>query len=215
MRSAMPENIFLEDVFSRRLASRFCLCKMSPGSDNRQNQPRPLMFITCSCDHCAQHIEFSTDDFVESTRTETAILGQPVSCPGCEKKTRLVIPQTPPRHVMPKSLSRLPWKLIIIGILAIFAISAAVVFIRIVGVEQTASTMGLTVGALIYAFVGVCVFLLAVFWLLFPVLMYVQLKRSNELLEIVERNTRQSAASAEKASRQRDEGSPVRPKLTS
>jgi hypothetical protein len=153
------------------------------------------MFITCACGHCGQHIEFSADDFQEVHRTPEAIFGQDVKCPGCGMETALLISQAPPKIKGPrKPLSKAAKIIITIFVGVVLTIAAAAAVIHKYGIEAVASTVGLTAGAMIYMAVAVGIFLLAIFWILFPVLMYFQLRRSNALLESVERNTRPAIA---------------------
>jgi hypothetical protein len=149
------------------------------------------MFITCACEHCDQNIEFATDDFQESHRTGTAIYGQKVQCPGCGTETALFISQSPPIVSRPgKPMTKATKVALVILVAASLASIGAGVVISKYGIEAILGTVGLTAGALIYVAVILGGLLLAIFWILFPVLMYFQLKRSNMLLETVERNTR-------------------------
>lgn len=161
------------------------------------------MFITCSCERCHQPIEFSTDDFVEFHRAAWAIYGQNVNCPGCEKQTRLYIPQTipqmPPVMNSPR-LKKRNFPLIAGAVLAILVISIGIFALSRIGVENASERAGTAVGGLILTILFSFAILLGISWLLFPLLMYFQLKRSNELLEMVERNTREMAAKSENPS---------------
>jgi ribosomal protein S27E len=157
------------------------------------------MFITCACEHCDQNIEFATDDFQESRRTGSVVYGQSVECPGCGKETALFISQSPPMLRGPgKPMTKATKVALVILVAASLASAGAAVVIRKYGIEAILGTVGLTVTAMIYIAVGLGILLLAIFWILFPVLMYFQLKRSNVLLETVERNTRRGPATNEK-----------------
>jgi len=150
------------------------------------------MFIKCSCHGCGQNIEFSTDDFQEDHRTATSIFGQLVPCPSCANETRLYIPQPPASlpatNRRPESVRK---RLVIFGI-----IIAAVTLCFAIGwalnkfAEQIATVVGGGIGLTVTIAATVFVVVLALFWILFPIVMYFQLKRSNELLERIERNSR-------------------------
>ena len=155
------------------------------------------MFITCACEHCDQHIEFSTDEFQEVRRTPDAVFGQDVECPGCGRNTALLISQTPPALPLKrirKPMTRGERMTAIIFVAVAFAAIGLLIVIRIYGADAIGASVGLTASALISLAILGGVVLLAIFWILFPVLMYFQLKRSNALLEAVERNTRQAPA---------------------
>jgi NAD-dependent SIR2 family protein deacetylase len=68
------------------------------------------MFITCPCDKCGQNVEFSSDDFQESSRTVNNVVGQTIKCPHCGKDTALLIsrPAGPPPTFRPPVVNSPP-----------------------------------------------------------------------------------------------------------
>ncbi len=152
------------------------------------------MFIKSECHHCGQNIEFATDDFQEDHRTEAAVFGQFVPCPSCSTQTRLYIAPPPPRTIQRRRPESFRKRLAIVGI-----IIGAVALCFAIGwvINKFADRVAEVAGGGVTAAYTICavlfIIVLGLFWLMFPVVMYFQLKRSNELLERLERNTRPMA----------------------
>jgi len=145
------------------------------------------MIVKCACQNCGQNIEFEAEHG-----------GSFVDCPSCARPTRLLIPgaahQPGGSRRLPFSArsvevkSRFPWpKVIGISFAALIVILAIAILIRDYGVSQTADTagqiMGIGITTILMAVGAVLAITLAVFWLIFPWMMYSKLNRVIEVLE--------------------------------
>lgn len=137
------------------------------------------MIVKCACQNCGQNIEFEAEHD-----------GTFVDCPGCARPTRLLIPG-PGRHrafSAPNAKKSFPWaKVIGIAVAVVIVIATVIVLVNTFGVEQTASTTGTVLGfgiiGIIELVLGILAFVLAVFWLIFPWMMYAKMSKVIEVLE--------------------------------
>ncbi len=141
--------------------------------------------VTCHCNHCSGHIEFASEG-----------AGQSIVCPHCGIETVLYVPQVPtPPTISPRF--RIPYStlkpfIIIASAAIVLAVIAGFIGERIMTVLGVALS-GIVGAALIVgaAIVGALIFIWFVLWVIFPVFVYYGLKRMENLLEEIERNTRQ------------------------
>jgi hypothetical protein len=139
--------------------------------------------VKCNCNQCSGHIEF-----------DAASAGQSVTCPHCGMDTILFVPEGRPPPALAMVRASKP-RITARAIFIIIAVLLATVFIGAACkyvILQNALGQGLgVVGMLIGAFVLVILFMIVLLWILFPVFMYFGMKRLEELLERIDRNTRQ------------------------
>jgi hypothetical protein len=139
------------------------------------------MLTKSTCQNCGGHLEFDVDD-----------TGKEIECPHCQQQTllRAAFRQSPPKG----SIAR-PRKtgiiiiVVICQLIILGTIGGAYYFLRPSPGDVAADAVG-GLGFLIACVLGVLAFILAVFWLIFPWMVYSMLKRMNDTLEKIEANTR-------------------------
>jgi hypothetical protein len=128
----------------------------------------------CFCQHCSGHLEFDVEH-----------IGTMIECPHCQMETPLY--RAPGLSPATASRSR-RWLNVVLAaaLLLVVAGGAYCGFTYWTATESATETasFGITFFGLLGGFmVGVLLLVLAVFWLLFPVLTYLQLRRIEKLLE--------------------------------
>lgn len=160
------------------------------------------MFAKCHCMYCQGPIEFDLADFIADGETATERTGQKVTCPHCGRDTVLSIK---------KALVRFPARAAFIHPadgdqgkknrwlkIALLSVAAVIILaVIIVAIYESQVSAGQIAGAgfgLIELTIGVIIaivgFVLAVFWIVFPWLMWNQSNQIIELLKQIEQNTR-------------------------
>jgi uncharacterized membrane protein len=135
-----------------------------------------MPFAKCNCTNCSGHIEF-----------DTVHVGQQVNCPHCGLDTVLFAPPSPARLRAIEGRSRLK-RLILIAVLGILA-AVVVIYLGINYLWQLGAVAGVAIPGLLGVAILVLVIYLAVMWLLFPVVVYRELRRANETLDQIQKNT--------------------------
>ncbi|MGA3163766.1 MAG: hypothetical protein ABSD77_06170 [Verrucomicrobiota bacterium] len=143
------------------------------------------MLVTCPCNYCEQNIEFEAADFVQSGVGISSIFGQTIPCPHCGKDTILTMPLSKKGTSMVSTKElRGRTKLIVLGIAALVL---AIIFTITWKFPDAVS--GISVGvfsggaAILVLIIAALLLVLAIFWLIFPWMVYSMLKK-------IERNTR-------------------------
>lgn len=149
--------------------------------------------FTCSCNHCGDSIEY-----------DGAHAGQTTACPICGLDTVLPVPMATltPRAVnapsQDRSIRRLlawfhrhRWRIAITTIALLFA---TVVIVAVWKAPEAAALIGIGGAVDVIQIIGLVIaallFVLAIMWILFPVVVYFQLRDANRLLYRIEQNTR-------------------------
>lgn len=151
------------------------------------------MLAKCSCQHCGGSIEFDADGLERSGSTGHRVLGQMIDCPHCGKSTQLYLNLSefvnPNRPKQPKKI-KYGWFYVLGGILV--AIILAYFFGERIGnfIAEIFPIVGGAVGGLILLSFFVLILILAVFWIIFPWMVYSMLHSIREELRRIEANTR-------------------------
>jgi hypothetical protein len=151
------------------------------------------MLVKCICTNCAGHLEFEEENAGESIR-----------CPHCGFETTLALPgsKSPDEeqeYFVIRKQALLRWLLRIAVVVVVFGVGGWVLYRwgvpwiqdRFIEIETTGGAMVILIGlCLVVPFV--------VFWLIFPVLLFFQLRKlTGVLAQIAGRsNTDESAGSA-------------------
>lgn len=159
------------------------------------------MFTKCNCMYCQGPIEFNLADFIPSGESPSERLGQKVPCPHCSKETVLSIkkenirlPNRPFIHPADAAAAKKNR-----GLKIALAILAAIIVLTalIVAIYENEVSAGQIAGAglnlvvvIIGAVIAILAFTLAIFWLVFPWLMYSQSNQILDVLKQIEINTR-------------------------
>lgn len=152
------------------------------------------MNVNCQCDHCGGVLEFEADLFERRPAGEQTalgkILGQSIDCPACGKSTVLYLPSI---TVAPaRRRSRRIWAVLIVLLCLGFGLLA---FQQI---ESVLRDVGLFAGGVLTIIVGAVLAVFAVvltlMWILFPIVVYLQLKKIVLSLQSIDRKTRVNAA---------------------
>ncbi|SRR6266404_3962826 len=135
------------------------------------------MLFNCPCEHCGNRIEFEAEN-----------AGQLAQCPNCGRETTLYVSKSSPSApASPGGPSRPVLKIAIaIGIVAAIGSVAYLVFTY----DQFVRGIGALGGGILGLIIVVFLFILALLWVLFPVLVYFSLRRLEALLQKTERVTR-------------------------
>lgn len=141
------------------------------------------MITTCDCQNCNRTIEFDTND-VQFSDTAT--------CPHCGQETRLALPQValPPPPGIPvnrASADKVPWPLIVAGLI----LAAVVGFLIVFSIKEShsAALFGAgTVGGT--AAITIVSLIIGLMWVFLPVFLVLSMNRMNRTLEKIEQNTR-------------------------
>jgi hypothetical protein len=151
------------------------------------------MISKCQCQWCNGNIEFDAAEFQESGKGASQIFGQKVPCPHCGKETLLTMPL--PKMIQPmsageKSNGRL--KLIVLGVsgLLLLAVIAFVSWKFPDALDSVSIGIFHGLSAVIVLIGAVLAFVLSIFWVIFPWMVYSMLNRMNDTLEKIEANTR-------------------------
>jgi hypothetical protein len=143
------------------------------------------MLVTCPCNHCDQNIEFEASEFIRSGDGAKDTFGQTIPCPHCGHNTILTMPHSKlVAYMGPDNTLRGRTKLIVLCIAAL--VLAYIIFIIWKFPEMISDiSVGIFHGgaAIVAIIVSVWLFVLAVFWLIFPWMVYCLLKQ-------IEQNTR-------------------------
>jgi DNA-directed RNA polymerase subunit RPC12/RpoP/uncharacterized membrane protein len=138
----------------------------------------------CWCTHCKGHIEFDSD-----------AAGETIQCPHCQQDTVLFVPRPGPRSYLPEQLEPEPEappiakdKTIWIrrGVITAGALFILVSIGAVIRDMMKRGVFGEFIGrsatGLFGVIVAVAILFWIVMWLLFPIVVYFQLKRMNETL---------------------------------
>jgi hypothetical protein len=139
------------------------------------------MLTKCECNHCSERIEFEAENS-----------GETVACPHCGMETVLLIPkrrlslQKIERH--PRHGNSLIW--IIVGGVVTALLVAALIYWIVPVVQMLLPAAGAIMVLTLTLAVSLLMFILGVIWIVFPVFVYFQLRRTIQLLTAIESNTR-------------------------
>lgn len=169
-----------------------------------------FMIVKCHCMYCQGPIEFDLADFVQSGESPAERLGQKVECPHCKKETVLAVKKKrvafsnrqtdwfPSDSITAQGKTHLVTIAIGAGAIILLIILFAFVIHDNPGLLGRIGEGGISLlAALIGGALAIVGFILACFWIIFPWMVYTQLKR-------IEANTRPRI---EDAPAQRDVGS--------
>jgi uncharacterized membrane protein len=156
------------------------------------------MLAKCSCQHCGGSIEFDADGLERSGSTARRVLGQVIDCPHCGKSTQLYLnlaefvtpmPARWPTQAQPKR-NRYGWLYVLLGITVVIVLTYF--FGKKAGnfIADVFPIVGGAVGGLIFLAVAILILFLAIFWIIFPWMVYSMLRRLHEELKRIEINTR-------------------------
>lgn len=149
--------------------------------------------FTCNCNRCGGSIEY-----------DGAHAGQTTACPLCGFDTVLSVPaaKLTPRAVNAPSQDRSRSRLLAslhrhrwwIAITTIALLFATVVIIAVWKAPEAAGLLGIQGAVTVMQITGLVIaaflFVLVIMWILFPVVVYFQLRDANRLLYRIEQNTR-------------------------
>ncbi len=163
------------------------------------------MFAKCDCMYCQGPIEFDLTEFVPGGETATERTGQKVTCPHCGKETILSVKKKKvafnarPEFIHPADAAagKTHWLTIAFGTGIIITLIIVLAF----AIHTNPGMLGAIgqggvdiIAALITCTIAILGIVLAVFWLIFPWMVY-------SLLKQIELNTRprREAAPADEA----------------
>jgi hypothetical protein len=126
------------------------------------------MIITEPWQHCGQSIE---------CEAEEVQVGEAITCSGCNRTTHVKLP----------GKCALPAKSMSGGVIAII-ISAAILVCTVIAITVTkggniATSLGIAGVGVIWMFLALIGLVLAICWLIFPWIVYVELRRTQKILE--------------------------------
>jgi hypothetical protein len=137
------------------------------------------MLVKCICTNCAGHLEFEEEN-----------AGEKIKCPHCHFETTLFLPGEEPADSGPEHTSRWPQvrSLLLrfgIPILVLIGLGFAAyhwILPPLTDWLPNTDSVVLPVGVLIFACV---LFLLAIAWVIFPILLLLQVRKALQLLAIL------------------------------
>ena len=134
------------------------------------------MLVKCICTNCAGHLEFEEEN-----------AGETIPCPHCGFETVLSLPGTEPLNPELLALSRrlrLRRRGLSVGaaLLVLVGLGYAVYRWGVPWVEDLLPFIDSTAKAIIVLLLGCVLLPFALFWLVFPVLLLLQLRKGTELL---------------------------------
>ena len=135
------------------------------------------MLAKCNCQSCGGGIEFD----VEQT-------GASIECPHCQQPTLLRAAFRPASRSPGKNGKLIAWYIGIIGGVLVLIVGLSL-YLHILTPLDVAAGTGGGLMFIIVAIGGILLFVLAIFWLIFPWMVYGQMKRINASLEKIEINT--------------------------
>ena len=134
------------------------------------------MLVKCICTNCAGHLEFEEEN-----------AGETIPCPHCGFETVLFLPGT--RALDPEllALSRrraLRRRLLPVGagLLVLAGCGYALYRWGVPWIQDTMPSIDSTAKAMVVLVLGCALVPLALFWLLFPILLFLQLRKGTQLL---------------------------------
>ena len=134
------------------------------------------MLVKCICTNCAGHLEFEEEN-----------AGETIPCPHCGFETVLTLPGTEPLNPELLALSRrrtLRRRQLSVGagVLVLLGFGYAVYRWGVPWIEDLLPFIDSTAKAVIVLLLGCLLLPFALFWLVFPVLLLLQLRKGTELL---------------------------------
>jgi hypothetical protein len=142
------------------------------------------MLVKCICTNCATHLEFEKEN-----------AGEKIDCPHCGFETTLFLPGQEPNDPVIEELTRKARrkKFLIIGgstLLVVGGVGAGLYFWALPLVRGVLpESAGVVIPILLL--VGACLLIpLVLFWMIFPVLLFLQLRTLNGHLATIEMNLR-------------------------
>jgi hypothetical protein len=134
------------------------------------------MLVKCICTNCAGHLEFEEEN-----------AGETISCPHCGFETVLILPGT--KALDPELLAlsrrralRRRGLQLAATVLVLAGFGYALYRWGVPWIEDLMPSVDSTVKAMVVLVLGCVLVPLAIFWLLFPILLFVQLRKGTELL---------------------------------
>jgi len=145
------------------------------------------MISKCQCQSCGEKIEFEASEFEWNSETSHRKLGQTIDCPHCGKPTQIYVNKA--EFIAPKKQNKQTrWLFAVIE----FSIVGLIIFFG--WLFSTSDLAGRLFGTGIEVVLGsvavVLGFILTAYWTVFPILMTMKLNAIRDVLEKIERNTR-------------------------
>ena len=161
-------------------------------------------FIKFNCQHCGALIELERAEFNEMGVEANRILGQVVECPQCNRDTvsyvlRNIDNTFAASTIAPikkegvnnfKRLIIITSSLMLIGLIALFVVLIYTSERLQTVTASIAGGIGGIVLLIICAIIAILIFILIVMWIIFPWIMYSQLKKIHSILSQIEHSTR-------------------------